>query len=102
MLAQSRRDLDKGIELHKQALAIFEKNFGKDHEKVALTLNYLAEAYRKQGKLNNFATNAKVIISFCLGRYDYEGPEKLYLRALEINRRLFGEEHPEVAENLNG
>lgn len=50
VLAQSRRDLDKGVELHKQALAIFEKNFGKDHEKVALTLNYLAEAYRKQGK----------------------------------------------------
>jgi hypothetical protein len=30
------------------------------------------------------------------------GAERIYLRALEINRRCFGDEHPEVAENLNG
>lgn len=36
------------------------------------------------------------------GRVGYDGAEKLYLEALEINRYNFGSEHPEIAENLNG
>eukprot|EP01098_Paradermamoeba_levis_P006436 TRINITY_DN2668_c0_g1_i3.p1 TRINITY_DN2668_c0_g1~~TRINITY_DN2668_c0_g1_i3.p1 ORF type:complete len:117 (-),score=24.95 TRINITY_DN2668_c0_g1_i3:374-724(-) len=36
------------------------------------------------------------------GKYTYDGPEPLYIRALEINKKVFGEEHPEIAENLNG
>jgi len=36
------------------------------------------------------------------GKFDYDGAEKLYERALRINTAKFGEEHPEVAENING
>jgi len=36
------------------------------------------------------------------GKFGWDGAEALYLRALQINRSVFGEEHPEVAENLNG
>jgi len=79
------KNLDEAEELHLKALAIFEKAFGYNHEKVALTLNYLAEVYRKQSK------------------YGYDGAEKLYERALKINRNIFGTgDHPEIAENLNG
>jgi tetratricopeptide (TPR) repeat protein len=44
------KDYDKALELHNEALKIFEKCFGNDHEKVAWTLNYIAEVYRKQGR----------------------------------------------------
>jgi len=49
-------------------------------------MNYLAEVYRKQGK------------------YGVNDTEKIYLRALAINNKCFGEwsNHPEIAENLNG
>lgn len=45
---------------------IFIRNFGSKHEKVALTLNYLAEVYRLQGK------------------YTYDGAEQLYLQYLLV------------------
>jgi hypothetical protein len=43
-----------------------------------------AEVYRRQGK------------------YQYDGAERLYERALAINRATFKDDHPEIAENLNG
>jgi hypothetical protein len=54
---------------------------------VALTAagaRYQAEVYRRQGK------------------YQYDGAERLYERALAINRATFKDDHPEIAENLNG
>jgi len=63
---------------------LFSRVFGERHEKVANTLNLLAEVHRKQGK------------------FTYDGAEMLYLKALEINKEFFGNEHPEIAENLNG
>jgi len=84
LLKQKGEDLDQAGKYHEDALAIFERAYGRRHEKYALTLNLLAEVHRKEGKLT------------------YDGAEKLYLEALDINKEVFGEEHPEVAENLNG
>jgi len=84
LLKQKGEDLDQAGRYHEEALTIFERAYGRRHEKYALTLNLLAEVHRKEGKLT------------------YDGAEKLYLEALEINREVFCEEHPEVAENLNG
>ncbi len=36
------------------------------------------------------------------GKYQYDGAERLYERALAINRATFKDDHPEIAENLNG
>ena len=84
LLKTKGEDLDKAENYHEQALSIFERVYGSRHDKVALTLNLLAEVHRKMGKLT------------------YDGAERLYERALEINRACFGETHPEIAENLNG
>lgn len=40
--------LDQAEQLHTSALMIFEKHYGRYHEKVALTLNLLAEVARKK------------------------------------------------------
>jgi hypothetical protein len=65
-------------------LEIFQNTSGYRSDKVALTLNLIAEVYRKQGK------------------YGYDESEQLYHKALDINLEKFGEEHPEVAECMNG
>ena len=41
-------DLDQAEKYHAEALSILERAYGSNSEKVALTLNYLAEVYRKQ------------------------------------------------------
>jgi tetratricopeptide (TPR) repeat protein len=84
VLKETGKDYDEAMEQHRRALQIFEESFGHEHDKVALTLNYLAEVMRKQGK------------------NDYDESESLYERALRINKKCFGGDHPEIAENING
>lgn len=100
MVMKKRGQLDEAEEYHLKALRLFENTLGYNHEKVALTLNYLAEVYRAQVLQLLFISWNNIIQ--IQGKYSYDGAEKVYLRALEINRRVFGEDHPEVAENLNG
>ncbi|MDY7012082.1 MAG: tetratricopeptide repeat protein [Cyanobacteriota bacterium] len=64
-----------------RALAIFEKALGTNHPDVALSLNNLAELYRKMG--------------------NYSAAEPLYQRSLEIREKALGAEHPNVATSLN-
>eukprot|EP01106_Pelomyxa_sp_JSP_P016958 TRINITY_DN658_c0_g1_i8.p2 TRINITY_DN658_c0_g1~~TRINITY_DN658_c0_g1_i8.p2 ORF type:complete len:135 (+),score=35.34 TRINITY_DN658_c0_g1_i8:882-1286(+) len=81
---KKRGNMDEALQLHSNALQIFTDTFGPSHEKVAGTLNLIAEVYRKQGNC-------------------YDGTaEGHYVTALEINHAVFGAEHPEIAENLNG
>lgn len=50
MLLKKKGDMDGAQQMHESALAIVERIYGSNHDKVALTLNYLAEVARKQGK----------------------------------------------------
>ncbi|MGD2183538.1 tetratricopeptide repeat protein [Lusitaniella coriacea] len=69
----------QGIEYLQQAAALQEElGLG---EELATTLSYLAELYRSQGR--------------------YEAAEPLYLEALDLKKKLLGEEHPHVASSLN-
>ncbi|KAH8093675.1 hypothetical protein JL720_4825 [Aureococcus anophagefferens] len=67
-------------ELYERALAIKEREFGRDHVEVANTLGHLGVAYR------------------CLGNYA-KGCELLE-RALAIKEREYGRDHVEVAYTL--
>ena len=85
-IVKSGGNLDEARDLLLQTIEIFTDKLGPTHEKVALSLNYLAEVYRKQG---------------LFGR-GYA--ETTYEKALKINQRCYGEfnDHPEIAENMNG
>lgn len=85
-VVKSGGDLDEARDILLKTIDIFTEKVGPNHEKVALSLNYLAEVYRKQGKF---------------GR---GGAEAVYERALKINQQCYGEwnDHPEIAENMNG
>jgi tetratricopeptide (TPR) repeat protein len=85
-IVKSGGNLDEARDLLLKTVAIFTDKLGDSHEKVALSLNYLAEVYRKQGLFGRgFA-------------------ETTYERALKINQHAYGEwnDHPELAENMNG
>lgn len=57
-------DLDQAERYHSDARAIFERAYGANSEKVALTLNYLAEVYRKQARLT-------LVFLLCHSSHDY-------------------------------
>jgi len=70
----------KATPLQEKALAIQEKVLGKEHPKIATTLNDLGEFYQAQGI--------------------YLNAEPMYLRSLAIREKVLGKEHPDVAESL--
>jgi len=53
MVLKEKRQLDEAEEYHTRALRLYETTLGYDHEKVALTLNYLAEVYCCQVRFNS-------------------------------------------------
>jgi tetratricopeptide (TPR) repeat protein len=71
----------KAVPLYLRALAITEKQLGKEHLDVGQSLNNLAKLYYAQGK--------------------YTKAEPLYLRALAIIEKQLGAEHPDIATSLN-
>jgi len=77
----SKREFEEAEKLHRQALEIYEKAYGKDHPEVAACLNNLAISQMAQGK--------------------NDSAENLLLRALEIKVRTFGPDNLEVATTLN-
>jgi nephrocystin-3 len=85
-IVKSGGNLDEARDLLIQTIAIFTDKLSPVHEKVALSMNYLAEVYRKQG----------------LNGRGYA--ETTYDQALKINRHCYGDwnDHPEIAENMNG
>ena len=79
-LRQQRR-YREGTDAARQALAATKPAFGRNHPRVAATLNSLARLYQAQGK--------------------YAEAEPLYRRSLEIAKTALGEDHRNVAEALN-
>ncbi len=60
----------------REALAIYQKPFGREHPAVAASLNNLAFVLGGEGKL--------------------DAAEALFREALPLNRKLLGDEHPQV------
>ena len=67
--------------LYERALSIEEKALGSDHPKLAISLNNLAELYRRQGL--------------------FQKAIPLYKRSLAIYEKAFGSDHPDIAMSLN-
>ena len=76
------RDYTKALELHGQALAIYEEVHGKHHPKTARTYNNMAMVYDAQG--------------------DHTKALEFYRRALAIREEVHGKDHPSVARTYNG
>jgi CHAT domain-containing protein len=114
---------EEAVPLAKRALAIREKNLGKNHPSVADSLYNLAELYRNQGKyadaeplskralliyekvrgkdhpdVTNSLNNLAVLYS---DQGKYAQAEPLYQRALDIDIKALGENHSNVATSLN-
>ncbi|MEX2216146.1 MAG: tetratricopeptide repeat protein, partial [Phycisphaeraceae bacterium] len=81
LLLQATNRQAEAEPLMRRALAIDEQSFGKDHPKVAIRLNNLAQLLK--------ATNRQA------------EAEPLMRRALAIDEQSFGKDHPEVAISLN-
>ncbi len=71
----------QAVPYYERCLTLSEQRFGKNHPKVATSLNNLAELYRVQGK--------------------YAEAEPLMARSLAIREKQLGENHPDVAQSLN-
>jgi len=67
--------------LYREALDVWGKVLGEDHEDYGVALNNLGELYRARG--------------------DYSAAEEYLRRALELWRKKYGETHPAYASSLN-
>lgn len=110
-------------ELYREALRIFEANFGHHHADVATILHDMAEYYRAQRRYEEaepcyvraLAIREKILgpqdplvadtLETLGSLYEDQGKStkagKYYLKALEIWDRILGPEHPDVAQRLN-
>ncbi len=120
---QNRADYQTSLELFKRALALAERAYGLESEKVATYASNLGDLLRTLGdyqgakqyleralnideklfgkdhpKIAIRANNLGLVLQD-LG--DYDGAKALYERALTIDEKLFGKDHPEVATDAN-
>jgi CHAT domain-containing protein/Tfp pilus assembly protein PilF len=87
---------------HRQALAIREKVLGPDHPDTATSLNNLANVLFEQGK-DERASGAEQRARARAGQrvQSLSEVEGLYRRALAIQERALGPDHPAIANTLN-
>lgn len=125
VLQSSQRD-SEAEELYRRALGIDERTLNPGHRDIARDLNNIAALLRNQGKnpdaeplqrraiaiLENLQREnpaqstsdlASALSNFASGMHPErrEEAQALYRRALELNERSFGADHPNVAVNLN-
>lgn len=72
---------NEGEHLHVQALGIYEKSLGHDHEKTLLSMRNVADLYEARG--------------------EYARSEALFFTVLEAKKRTFGLNHPETVDILD-
>ena len=107
----------------RKALELGEREFGPDHENMAVLLSNLATLYKDQGRYvdaeplyqRSLAILAKTLVkeypsvamtlnnlaSLYQAQGRYGDAEPLYKRSLAISERAIGSEHPNVATTLN-
>jgi len=85
---------DRAVLVAKQALEMAEKNVGSDHSDVVASLNNLAALYYTQAKYPPYGYGE----GHYAHKYKEAGP--LYERALAINEKALGPDHPDVAKSL--
>jgi CHAT domain-containing protein len=91
-LYQLRGDYIKAEPLFRQVLTIAEKFLGPEHPDVAKPLTNLAFLYYQLAYYQVASPEGQSLY--------YEKAEPLYQRALAINEKALGPEHPEVASSL--
>ena len=69
-------DYRRGAWINEQLVTLVEAEFGAEDTRTATALNNLAESYRARGR--------------------FEEAEPLYRRALEILRKVHGDDHPQT------
>jgi len=114
-----QKRLDEARSSLQAALAIREKELGKDNSKTAETLGNLAlvehksghdtdaerlykeviEIKRKGGNSNSLAITLTNLANLYGEMRRIEDARKLYLEALEIDQKSFGKDHKEVAQD---
>jgi len=86
--------------VHRRALAIREKVLGTEHPDTATSMNNLANVLQEQGKDELLApSEARAQAQFNLQAYSET--ENLFRKALAIQERTLGPDHPATANTLN-
>jgi hypothetical protein len=95
--------------MYREALTRKKIIFGDEHPEVATGLNNLASLLEEQVRfgfehvpenlLCFFVSSIRTPVFLIKGKMDEA--ELMYRKALAINKKIYGDEHPEVAEDLN-
>jgi CHAT domain-containing protein/Tfp pilus assembly protein PilF len=86
--------------VHRRALALREKILGAEHPDTATSMNNLANVLQEQGKDELLSpSEARAQARFNLQAYSET--ESLFRKALAIQERTLGPEHPATANTLN-
>ncbi len=86
--------------VHRRALAIREKVLGAEHPDTATSMNNLANVLQEQGKDELLSpSEARAQAQFNLQAYTET--ESLFRKALAIQERTLGPDHPATANTLN-
>lgn len=94
--------LREAEQLYREALEIQFEVLGDEHPAVGRSLSNLALLLKNQvGGYCAIYNPAVRIESHCLSQGKLEAAKPLYRRALAIHRKLYGNEHPAVAIDLN-
>jgi tetratricopeptide (TPR) repeat protein len=113
----------EALPLYQRALTVREQELGPTHPSTAISLNNLAELYRRQGKdaealplyqralaiyeqelgptHPNTATSLNNLALLYKSQGKYAEALPLYQRALAIDEQAYGPNHPDVATDLN-
>src|SRR5512140_3058473 len=86
--------------VHRRALAIREKVLGMDHPDTATSMNNLANVLQEQGK-DELLSPSEARAQAQSNLQAYTETESLFRKALAIQERTLGPEHPATANTLN-
>ncbi len=86
--------------VHRRVLAIREKVLGPEHPDTATSMNNLANVLQEQGK-DEMLSPSEARAQALLNLQAYTETERLFRRALAIQERTLGPNHPATAKTLN-
>ena len=86
--------------VHRRVLALREKVLGTEHPDTATSMNNLANVLQQQGK-DELLAPSEARAQARSNLQAYTETERLFRKALEIQERTLGPEHPATANTLN-